>query len=612
MLRRLAGYSDFINTYFAGHLSFSDEEFFYSRRVKIGDAELAVCGLNSAWFCFSKSDQNHVVIGEHQVRDVIKQDTDAALRIALVHHPFDCLVGTDRNDSENLLIQNCDFILHGHRHTQAFRQERRPSGEPFIFASGPGYDRRKLPNACNLVRIDLGSGQGAALSLRYSDESGGFWSLDTQSDPGLKEGIYEFERSRPYVPETLTAAPVPEAEKALLASPFDYIEYIKRTGQLDAVSSEDLLEIAILSPTETVDLLAWLAMQNSSFAKGLIALTGSKLDQALSRSPVDLNRFVDLRNDLMHISQIPTEPERRELTLLALGAPGGKPSRQITLQIPRKDSSQPMRAEQLSFSVYSANQFSEPIENPQISLSTTAPFLSYQYRGGGFTIEPLEYWREFKPDAASVRYLFSLPQGAEKDLSALKNPLIGTVRMLIPWGEADGGPIDLNFVYQIESDNLETERGEFRIRIISALTFEAATEAKRFHVPANRKEGIDTGLYISKGQLLRFATEGVVSLDSRHHFVTADGYMCDELGRLRHPMPGVFEQYASPGELLNGQRAGVLLGWLGDWQEGKAFYVGSTNTIVAESDGSLHLAVNDLLIAYEDNSGAFEVLVQVE
>lgn len=611
MLRRLAGYSDFINGYFAGHLCFSDKEFYYSKRVKMGDAELAVYGLNSAWFCSSESDQNHLVIGERQVRDAIAQNTDATLRIALVHHPFDWLADFDRNDSEDILVQNCDFILHGHRHKQAFRQEIRPSGEPYIFASGPGYDRRTLPNACNLVRIDLDSGQGLALSLRYSDEGGGFWSYDTQSDPGLKRGIYEFDRGHPFVSKVSAATPVPEA-KALLASPFDYTEYIKKTGRLYEISTDDLLEIAILSPADTVSLLVWLVAQNSSFVKNLIARTGSKLEQALSISPSDLNKFVDLRNELVHANEIATEVKSKKITLLALGVPGGEISQQIALQIPRKDPSQPLRAEQLTFSIYLANQPSESIENPKISLSTTAPFLSYQYRGGGFAIEPSEYWRVSKPNAGSVQCLFSLAQDGGKDFSDLKNPVIGTVKMLIPWGEADNGPIDLNFVYQIEGDNFETVRGEFRIRIISALTFDTAVEAKEFNVPANKQEGIDTGLYIYKGQVLRFATRGVVSLDSRHHFVNADGYMCDELGRLRQPMPGVFEQYTSPGELLKGERPGVLLGWLGDWKHGIAFYVGSTNTIVAESDGNLHLAVNDLLNAYEDNSGTFTVVVHVE
>jgi len=580
--------------------------------VRIGKVEIAVYGLNSAWFCASDSDRNRIAIGEYQARDVVAQNTDADLRIALVHHPFDWLLESDRKDSEDFLKRECDFILHGHRHRQAFMQEKTPSGETFVFASGPGYDRRDLPNACNLVTMDLDSGKGSALSLRYSDEGSGFWTCDTQSDPGLDDGVYDFERSHPFVPRERTATPDPEAQKALSQSPSDYTEYIKKTGQLHAVSSADLRKMAMLSPGEAIDLLVWLVTQDLSLATDLVAETGSRLEQALSRSPADLDRYIGVRNELVHVSEISSEIKQGRVALLAVGAPGGgKVSKQVVLQIPAKDTSQPMRAERLALSLYLANESIEPIRNPIISLTATAPFLAYPYRGGGFTMEPSEYWQISKPSADSIRCLYSLPPSAGMDLPSSATQLIGTASMLIPWGEADSGPVDLDFGYQIKSDNIDTERGTLGISIMSALTFESASGVHRFSVPADRQEEIDTGLHISKGRAVQFAARGVVSLDARRHFVNPDGLMCDELGRLYHTMPGVFQQYASPGELLNGHRAGVLLGWLGDWEDGDRFYVGSSSAVIVESEGSLHLAVNDSFGAYEDNSGEFEVLVHV-
>lgn len=613
VLRRLDQYAEFVNEYFAGHLRFSDEEYFYSKTVKIDDAELAIYGLNSAWFCASDSNQGQLVIGERQVRAAIDQNAGATLRIALVHHPLDWLAEFDKNDSEDLLVRQCDFILHGHWHKQAFRQEKRPSGEPYIFASGAGYDKRELRNACNAVKIDLASGIGSAVSLRYSDGGGGFWSRDAQSDPGLTGGVYNFQCSRPFIREASIAATDAQTAKALVDSPTSYVGHIKKTRKLYEIFPEDLLQIAVLSPKDTNDLLAWLRTENTSFVRELIATVGGKLELALSRSPLELVKFRELRNDLVGLGEVSSEVKKGGLELLVLGSAGGEITRHLTLQIPRKDLSRPMLAEQLTFSVYLINYTSCPIRNPRISLSTSAQFLSYPYRGGAFAIEPSEYWPvSTKPDSTSVRCVFNPLFGPTTiDPQTSDYPGLGTIRMLIPWGEADSGPIDLSFAYQIESDNLEVVRGEFTIRIVAALAFEdAAVGVKTFEVPADKKDGIDTKLYAYKGQTLRFAVKGVVSLNSRHHFVNADGYMCDELGRLDQPMPGKLQQYASPGELLKGKPAGVLLGWIGDWREGRAFYVGSTSRIVAESEGNLHLAVNDLLGAYGDNSGSFTVVVQ--
>lgn len=614
MLRRLNGYSDFINSYFADHLNFSDDKFFYSKIAKIGETEIAIYGLNSAWFCASDTDRNRLVIGEQQVRDATNHGTEAALRIGLVHHPFDWLADFDRKDCEGFLIQSCDFILHGHRHDQAFRQEIRPSGKPFIFASGSLYDKRDLPNACNFVKLDLSTGNGKALSLRYSDEHGGFWSRDTQSDPGLRNGEYSFKRDNPYLASVPTTAHPSRKATTLLGSPADYVEYIKGSRNVNEVTPEDLIHVATLSPSDANGLLDWLKAEDTRFVEELITTAGSRLELALTRSPSDLVKFTRLQKEVLGFARIEGQATKDELALLVLSAGGRKPAKHIALQIPRRDLSRPMLAELLTLSVHLSSNSDEPLKTPRVIFSTSAPFISYPYRGGGFAIEPSEYWQVSNPDPTSIRCVFNPPIDVQSGFATVDKVLtLGTIHMLIPRGEADGGPIDLSFTYQIERENRVAITGEFTVRIVAALGLDQSNDRVQvFEVPAIKKEGVDTRLYVRKGQTVRFATRGIVSLDSRVHFVNADGYMCDELGRIRHTAPGTIQQYASTGELLRGARAGVLLGWIGDWSDRNAFYIGSTNTITADADGSLYLAVNDLLNAYNDNSGSFEVAVQIE
>jgi len=137
-----------------------------------------------------------------------------------------------------------------------------------------------------------------------------------------------------------------------------------------------------------------------------------------------------------------------------------------------------------------------------------------------------------------------------------------------------------------------------------------------FQVPARREGGIDTGLLIRLGQHLNITAAGVVSLDSYHHFTNPDGFLCDEAGRrLVHPTVRTPLQYALEGDYLRGtdgpHRAGALIGWIGEWREGEAFYIGSANEIEVSREGKLFLAVNDVRGAYGDNSGGFEVKVSI-
>lgn len=137
-----------------------------------------------------------------------------------------------------------------------------------------------------------------------------------------------------------------------------------------------------------------------------------------------------------------------------------------------------------------------------------------------------------------------------------------------------------------------------------------------FRVPARLEGGTDTELLVRPGQRLNITAVGVVSLDNYHHFTNPDGFFCGEAGgRLVHPTMGTTLWYAAEGHYLHGtdgpHRAGALIGWIGEWQEGEAFYIGSANEIEVSREGKLLLAVNDLRGAYGDNSGAFEVKVSI-
>ena len=200
MFARLAGYKAFLDDYLAGHLSFNnsanDGGYFYVQMLGVAGQRIALLGLNSAWLAQGgDEDRGKLLLGERQVRAALDA-TDAAganLRIAVMHHPFDWLREFDRDDSEAMLTDRCDFILHGHMHQVGLLQARGPDSNAMIIAAGACYETREHPNAYNLVRLDLDTRQGAVHLRTYSDKRGGFWTKDVMNYRNVPDGVYEFQ-----------------------------------------------------------------------------------------------------------------------------------------------------------------------------------------------------------------------------------------------------------------------------------------------------------------------------------------------------------------------------------------------------------------------------------
>ena len=176
VFRRLSNYATFINEYF-NHLTFNDENYFYVNNFMICGKKIAILGLNSAWLCRSDTDKNEILLGERQVREALEKANDADIRIALLHHPFDWLKDFDQENSADLLLNSCDFVLYGHNHQTKFQQIFSPDYKSIIIGAGASYETRDYPNSYNFVRLNT---KPAEVFLRhYSDRCPGFWAKDT-------------------------------------------------------------------------------------------------------------------------------------------------------------------------------------------------------------------------------------------------------------------------------------------------------------------------------------------------------------------------------------------------------------------------------------------------
>ncbi len=190
VLEPFQAFSDFVKGYSRQkHPDYADIQ-----RIKIGDKEIALLGLNSAWMCGRNKnkigDRGSVIVGEPQIHGVLYEISNANLKIAVLHHPFDWLAEFDCDRIEDQLRQNCDFILRGHQHKPKVEIAGGTSGDCVIIPAGSSYDRRiaanpRYVNSYNFVHLDLSTDNGIAFLRRWSDTRN-IWLEDIDSCDGGK------------------------------------------------------------------------------------------------------------------------------------------------------------------------------------------------------------------------------------------------------------------------------------------------------------------------------------------------------------------------------------------------------------------------------------------
>ncbi|MCK9442408.1 MAG: metallophosphoesterase, partial [Methanothrix sp.] len=164
------------------------------RKMQIGDKEIALLGLNSAWMCGRNNakigDKGFVIVGEPQIHSILDEISGADLKIAVLHHPFDWLKEYDCNRIETRLRQGSDFILRGHQHKPRVEIMSGTSGDCVIIPAGASYDRRmaenpSYANSYNFVHLDFDTGRGTVFLRRWSDPRDK-WLEDIDSCDGGK------------------------------------------------------------------------------------------------------------------------------------------------------------------------------------------------------------------------------------------------------------------------------------------------------------------------------------------------------------------------------------------------------------------------------------------
>ncbi len=195
LLEPFRPFSNFVES-FTGH---KQADFAHIHRVKVGDRDIAVLCMNSSWMCGRKNDsgvindKDFVLVGEPQILFPLSEISNADLKIAVLHHPFDWLAEFDRNRIERRLMQECNFVLRGHQHKPQIDVIHSTLGDCIIIPAGACYNRRIADNplyinSYNFVNFNFDTNKGIAFLRRWS-ESKSSWTEDTDS---CSNGKFEF------------------------------------------------------------------------------------------------------------------------------------------------------------------------------------------------------------------------------------------------------------------------------------------------------------------------------------------------------------------------------------------------------------------------------------
>ncbi len=170
-------------------------------RFDIGGRTVAILGLNSAWMCGRNKnakgevdDNRHLVLGEPQIHDALEAMSDADVRIAVLHHPWEWLATWDRERVQDRIQRASHFVLVGHVHRPRVNVSKGTGGDYVEVPGGASYDRRTASdplytNAYNWIHLDFDTGQGTVLLRRWS-ESQTAWIEDTDVYAG---GRFDFD-----------------------------------------------------------------------------------------------------------------------------------------------------------------------------------------------------------------------------------------------------------------------------------------------------------------------------------------------------------------------------------------------------------------------------------
>ena len=145
----------------------------YATRLFIEELPIEILGLNSAWLCGCDGEDGKLLMGERQIIELVEETREdyVALRLALAHHPMDCLVGWDRAPCAQQLLPFVDFFHRGHLHQSEVSLGATPQHPCLLVAAGATHVTRIFRNSFTVVSVELDTGECHIEHRDFSQQS---------------------------------------------------------------------------------------------------------------------------------------------------------------------------------------------------------------------------------------------------------------------------------------------------------------------------------------------------------------------------------------------------------------------------------------------------------
>src|SRR6185369_12093055 len=100
---------------------------------------LGILPLNSGLFAQDDADSGKLFVGELLLREGIRRIGGAQLRLAMMHHPLSDLSDVERRQVQELIQENCHFLLRGHLHDNEAQYISSAYKQTLMLAAGAAY-----------------------------------------------------------------------------------------------------------------------------------------------------------------------------------------------------------------------------------------------------------------------------------------------------------------------------------------------------------------------------------------------------------------------------------------------------------------------------------------
>ena len=145
----------------------------YATSLYIEELPIEILGINSAWLCGGDGEDRKLLIGERQTIELIEETREdyVALRLALAHHPMDCLVEWDRAPCTQRILPFVDFFHRGHLHQSEVSLGSTPNYPCILVAAGATHVSRLFRNSFNVVSVELDTGECRIEHREFSQQN---------------------------------------------------------------------------------------------------------------------------------------------------------------------------------------------------------------------------------------------------------------------------------------------------------------------------------------------------------------------------------------------------------------------------------------------------------